>query len=638
MHPHLFFPCRAAGFVQALRQRSVLVGLLLAAGALGGGVQTAWSAASTPSRIIIKWRPAETRTQAQVMAGVRTEFRQATGLTLYSRRRLDERLEVMELDQPLRGAAFEQALVQLRAQPDVEYAVPDQRRYIESLPSDPLITASGGRSGQWYLLNNADNLSPASINAVGAWDYAQGDSTIVAVVDTGVRFDHPDLGSKLLPGYDFVSCDQTSCSGTGQTFVTANDGDGWDADASDPGDWVSSADLQNHSDIFDASRCKAGSSSWHGTRVAGIIGAATNNGLGIAGTGWNTRILPIRALGKCGGYDSDIIAGMRWAAGLPVNGAPANPNPARIINLSLGGSGACSPAYADLISTLTALGVTVVASAGNDSALINTPANCSGVIGVVGVRNAGTKVGFSSLGTAATIAAPAGNCGTGSTCLYSIDTTTNLGTYDASQSCPTDANASAKCYTTPGINDYTDQTNYNLGTSFSAPIVSGTVALMLGVNSSLTPAQIIAALRSSAKPFPQTAATTCQIPTSSTVITGNEAECNCTTSTCGAGLVNALQAVLAVGGSSTSSSSSSAGSVTVTAASAPAGSGGGGGGGAARWSDLLWLAALSSCAELRRRKAGGIDNVQRCAPAMIFSASTPVIYRPAAASARSDIH
>src|SRR5690606_28007247 len=102
--------------------------------------------------------------------------------------------------------------------------------------------------------------------------------------------------------------------------------------------------------------CDTTASSWHGTRVASLIGAAANDGEGLVGAGWNTRILPVRVLGKCGGFDSDIIDGMRWAAGLPVEGAPLNPTPAQIINMSLGGDDACSAAYQSAVDEITARG------------------------------------------------------------------------------------------------------------------------------------------------------------------------------------------------------------------------------------------------------------------------------------------
>src|SRR5262249_9009044 len=144
------------------------------------------------------------------------------------------------------------------------------------------------------------------------------------------------------------------------------------------------------------------------------------------------HVLPVRVLGKCGGQDSDIIAGMRWAAGLPVPGLPANPYPARVINMSLGGDGSCSAAYRDAVDQITAAGTVIVAAAGNPSGhAVGTPANCPGVIAVAGVRHVGTKVGFSSLGAEVAISAPGGNCvntAANSPCLYPILTTTNSGT------------------------------------------------------------------------------------------------------------------------------------------------------------------------------------------------------------------
>ena len=224
---------------------------------------------------------------------------------------------------------------------------------------------------------------------------------------------------------------------------------------------------------------------------------------------------------------------MRWAVGLSVPGVPVNPNPAKVINLSLGSASVCAgSAYPSVVNEIRALGVNIVASAGNDSAVTNVPANCPGVIGVVAIRNTGTKVGFSSLGPEVSIAAPGGNCGdsTGSLtpCHFSIDTTTNLGT------------------TGPGLNDYTDQTNTNLGTSFSAPIVSGTIALMLGANPNLSPDLITARLKTTATAFPQTATNSCVTPTGTTPLVTNESECNCTAGLCGAGMVNALKAVQSV--------------------------------------------------------------------------------------------
>jgi serine protease len=316
------------------------------------------------------------------------------------------------------------------------------------------------------------------------------------------------------------------------TFLIANDGDGWDPDPADPGDWISSSDLLNA--LFPPASCGSSAtppgpvdSSWHGTRVLGVLGALTGNGIGIAGITWKPYLLPVRALGKCGGYDSDIIAGMQWAAGMPVTGVPDNPYPADIINLSLGASGACPSSYAAAVPTLTAMGVLIVVSAGNEGGPVDAPGNCAGVLAVAGLRNVGTKVAFSSLGPEVSIAAPAGNCVNGSgACLRSIETTVNDG------------------LTVPTINGYTNQTqSVNLGTSFSAPIVSGIAALMRAVNDNLTPALLIARIKSSATTFPQPIGTA--VCSAATADPNNPVECACPTdgSQCGAGMVNALSAV-----------------------------------------------------------------------------------------------
>src|SRR5579864_1169873 len=241
-----------------------------------------------------------------------------SGLTMRNSRQIFDRMHVMQVEPASTGDSVAVTLARLRADSDVEYAVPDERRYIHAIPNDPLYAAGG----QWY--EQSDAATPAAVNAQGAWDFTTGDpNLVIADLDTGVRFDHPDLlavanNGRLLPGYDFVS-----------NAAVANDGDGRDADASDPGDWIDSNDTATSQ----FKNCTVQSSSWHGTRTAGILGALTNNLRGVAGMTWRGKILPVRVLGKCGGYDSDIIAGMMWAAGIAVPGVSANANPARIINM-----------------------------------------------------------------------------------------------------------------------------------------------------------------------------------------------------------------------------------------------------------------------------------------------------------------
>ena len=444
------------------------------------------------------------------------------GLALVDGRVLGARSQLVHA----KGVSSKDLAARLAIQADVEYAVVDGRMRALAAPNDPLYASGQSRTpavGQWYLrapesstIASATSVV-AAINAEAAWAITTGKrSVVVAVLDTGVRPEHPDLIGKLLPGYDFMA-----------NSGNANDGDGRDADPTDPGDGVTQADVGSvkgcvASDISD--------SSWHGTQTAGLIGAATNNGIGMAGVGRDVMLLPVRVLGKCGGYDSDIQAAILWAANIPVPGAPANPNPAKVINMSLGAVGSCSAAYADVLQQVANKGVVVVVAAGNDGLAVGTPANCPGVIAVGGVRHAGSKVGYSDLGPEVAISAPAGNCvNTTGTCLYPLLTTSNNGTQ------------------APGSSIYTDGDNTaTLGTSFSAPLVAGTAALMFSANATLTPAQVLTALQATARPFPVTGpdakVQACTAPTS----VAQDSECYCTTSTCGAGLLDTGAAVAAV--------------------------------------------------------------------------------------------
>ncbi len=519
--------------------RRSLVLLALAILALGIRPDAAWSESGalprrvaattedpTSARVIVKYRADSTLMRAlSVRSGtVRPAHAGALslrlGLALADGRSLGDRTQSLRAS----GLSSSQLAARLAAQPDVEWAVPDRRRRATALSDDPLLPAGQAAplpvAGQWYL-RAPDNTIVSAVNAVGAWDVTTGSPAMtVALLDTGVRFDHPDLAAKLYPGYDFV-----------QDQVLADDNQpGRDTDASDPGDWTT------------LGQCSPGElatdSSWHGTQVAGLIGAATNNAAGMAGVGRNVMLLPIRVLGRCGGFDSDIIAGMRWAAGVTSEvgfGASVtlvNTHPAKVINMSLGSVGSCEASYRDAFAEIKAAGVTVVVAAGNENGLaVNSPANCPGVIAVAGVRHAGTKVGYSSIGPEVSIAAPAGNCVNESTalpCLFPLLTTTNSGT------------------TVPVVadNSFSDGTSdrASLGTSFSAPLVAGAVGLVLSVNPALTPDRVKAVLQANARAFPTSgsAATVaaCHAPNGV-----EQLECYCTTTTCGAGLLDAFAAV-----------------------------------------------------------------------------------------------
>ena len=334
--------------------------------------------------------------------------------------------------------------------PSVEYAEPDRLLQKMFTPNDPRYNE------QWHYFESTGGLR---VNL--AWDKATGTGIKVAVIDTGIR-PHADLAGQVVGGYDFIT----------DTAIAA-DGNGRDSDASDPGDSVV------------AGQCGAGqpaqSSSWHGTHVAGTIAAATNNGIGVAGVAYNAKIVPVRVLGKCGGYTSDIADAIIWSSGGTVIGVPANANPARVINMSLGGGGACGATTQNAINTARSRGTVVVVAAGNSNtdASTSNPANCAGVITVAATNRAGGRAFYSNYGAVVDIAAPGGDTGAAGNGILS---TLNAGS------------------TTPGADNYA----FYQGTSMATPHVAGVVALMLSKNGALTPDEVETRLKSSARAFPAT--------------------------------------------------------------------------------------------------------------------------------------
>ncbi len=345
---------------------------------------------------------------------------------------------------------------ELARDPQVASAEIDERVTAQLTPNDPDFAPR-----QWNLRSVASGAGAANFTA--AWNLATGAGVIVAILDGGFR-PHADLFANILAGYDFISADPDG------SFTTANDGDGRDSDARDPGDWSAQGD------------CAVSNSSWHGTHVAGIVAALTNNNVGVAGAAYDAKLLPVRVLGACGGYVSDIAAGMRWAAGLPVPGIPANTQIAKVLNMSLGRPGNCSPTFQDAVTEVRAAGSIIVAAAGNDSAkAILQPANCVGVIAVTAHTIEGDNASYANIGVGTAISAPGG--GNGARVLGSgapIYSTSNTGT------------------TTPEV----DRIEAKRGTSMATAHVSAVAALMVQSKPAITPDELHSRLLNAARPHP----------------------------------------------------------------------------------------------------------------------------------------
>ncbi|RKH23916.1 peptidase S8 [Corallococcus sp. CA041A] len=358
----------------------------------------------------------------------------------------------------LTQAEHVRVLSQVLAVQGVQNAESNVRVRAQAVPNDPLY------SRQWHYKN---------MNLPAAWDLGTGSgSIVVAVVDTGIT-SHPDLNTRVLPGMDLIS-----------SLTNAGDGDGVDTDPTDNG-----KDLPN------------GGSSFHGTHVAGTIGASSDNGLGVAGVTWSGRnILPVRVLGTQGGSLADIIAGVTWASGGPVTGVRLNTTPARVINMSLGGDGPASTEMQTAINAANARGAILVVAAGNENVNTNSsfPCNQQNVICVGAVRFNGKRASYSNFGTQVDVMAAGGQTsedrngdGFPDGVLSTLPNSTNQPSYEWYQ-----------------------------GTSMATPHVAGIVALMLAQDSKLTAADVEAILKDTAD---------------------KTSQCS---EGCGAGLVDAYAAVL----------------------------------------------------------------------------------------------
>ncbi|MFE6939198.1 S8 family peptidase [Streptomyces chartreusis] len=447
------------------------------------------AAPGTPAeRLIVGYKSgaAEAKSNKAAEADAAAKGEEA-GEDLDFERRLGSGAALVDLGENLSRTDVADVVAEYRADPQVAYVVPDRLNKPLATPNDTEY------SKQWDLFETT-----AGMNVPGAWDVATGSGVTVAVIDTGY-VTHSDLGANIVAGYDFIS-----------DATVGNDGNGRDSNPADPGDWTAANEC--------ASGDPAYGSSWHGTHVAGTIAAVTDNGKGVAGIAYGAKVSPLRVLGKCGGYDSDIIDAITWASGGTVSGVPANANVAKVINMSLGGGGACSTATQSAINAAVNRGTTVVVAAGNSNANASgySPASCANVISVAAADRQGNRSYYSNYGSVVDIAAPGGE--TNSVAANGILSTLNSGAQG------------------PSAENY----DYYQGTSMAAPHVAGLAALMKSANPALTPAQIESAIKTNSRALPGTCS-----------------------GGCGAGLADAAKTVQAVSGSG-----GSTGGTTFTSTSA----------------------------------------------------------------------
>jgi len=451
---------RTAAYTRCATLWLALASLPAFAAGTGAGAQDLQSIVET-DRVIVKYRDAQPAGNGLAARTADTSIQrkarldragQQFGVMVRESHALSNGAKVFRLDRRHKLAEVRSLATEMMMRDAaIEYAEPDRILTYAATPTDPRYT------DQWHYYDTVGGLRlPA------AWDISTGAGVVVAVIDTGYR-PHADLSGQILPGYDFIS-----------TAAIGNDGNGRDSDASDPGDGVTAGACGGGQPLYDQP------SSWHGTHVAGTVAARTNNGVGVAGVAYNAKILPVRVLGKCGGYTSDIADAITWASGGTVAGVPANPNKARVLNLSLGGGGACTATMQNAINGARSRGAVVVAAAGNSAMDVSnaSPANCAGVIAVAATGRTGGRARYSNFGAQVALAAPGGDGASGI-----------LSTLNSGRSGP-----------------LADTYAVYQGTSMAAPHVAGVAALMLATNTNLTPDEIATRLKSTARAFPASCA------------------------------------------------------------------------------------------------------------------------------------
>ncbi len=405
---------------------------------------------------------------------------------------------VVRLRSPLPEGALDGFLRALRADPAVAAVEVDAVVRRAANTNDELFVDS--REILWNLKGPSGDRR-GGMNLPTAWNRTRGAGVVVAVLDTGITR-HADLDANVLAGgHDFISADADGA------FRVANDGDGRDADPSDPGDWITAADAALP--VF--AGCTVAPSSWHGTAMAGVIAAVGDNAVGLPGVAYEAKVLPVRVLGKCKGYASDIADAIRWAAGAPPAGGvtwpslgiPVNATPARVVNLSLSGLGSCSAALQSAIDAARSAGAVVVAATGNDGAApaiggrgLGAPANCANVVAVTSHTVEGDRMTIANWGPGTDFSAPGGGECTQLLGCKAHGTTGATGTTWRELWSTTNIGATAPVASASLIFG-------SAGTSVSAAHASGAAALLVSTMPSLTPDGIESILKFSARAFPE---------------------------------------------------------------------------------------------------------------------------------------
>ena len=457
---------------------------------------------------------------------------------------------VMLVDGPNDKQAFDNAIAAISSLPEVEYVEEDRIQTEQTATNDTYYTSftNGGNTypGLWGMWP----VSPVAASAPGltgsygadfetAWIISTGAGVVVAVVDSGITPSYDIVGpsgliqagagSNLISvGYDFIS--DCRVRGTcAATTLSANATVAPTPDATDLGNYITAQDIIDNPALFPGPN--PSKSTWHGTHVAGTIAAIANNNRGVAGGAYSAKILPVRVLGKGGGYTSDIADGIKWAAG--VHPTIPNPNPAKVINLSMGGAGSCTLTEQNAINAAVGAGAVVVVAAGNSNTDVasHAPANCQNVISVAAIGRDGSRASYSNFSsptsnvtnpTTVTLAAPGGD-----TSRADADLAFDAGIFSAINMGTTTMLAAAN-----GGSGYGSRQ----GTSMATPMVSAVAALMISKDSTLTPAQIktILSAPSSLTAFPSFGATSYPALNGMDCTVGNN---------CGTGILNARLAL-----------------------------------------------------------------------------------------------